>query len=172
MHDKDTHYTAYTDGSCAPSNPGPGGHAYLLYAPDGSCTEGQGHSAETSTNNREELKAAILVLKQAPTHTPLTIRSDSQYLCNGMNEWMSGWIKKDWKNAKKKPVENKDLWLELKEIAEERGSVIFEWVRGHNGNADNERVDELAGEASNRAYQMYLQALRRGPQEGEPIASF
>ena len=131
---------AYTDGACS-GNPGPGGWGVLLI--DGeSETELKGGEAET-TNNRMELMAAMKALETAADGAPVTIYTDSQYVKNGVTDWIKSWKKNGWKTAAKKPVKNRDLWEELDALANAR-PVTWKWVKGHAGHPENERADALA----------------------------
>ncbi len=129
----------FTDGACS-GNPGPGGWGALIIDGDNR-KEIYGGEPET-TNNRMEMQAAIEALKATGT-APIILHTDSQYLKNGINIWIHGWKKNGWKNASKKPVKNKDLWLELDELTKSR-EVDWRWVKGHDGHPGNERADELA----------------------------
>src|SRR5918993_5719440 len=121
--------TIYTDGACI-GNPGPGGYAALIVI-DGKEQIITGGNPAT-TNNRMEMTAAIKALEALPTGTTGTLRSDSQILIKGMNEWLTGWKAKGWKGATRKPVANQDLWLQLDALNAER-SITWQWVRGHAG---------------------------------------
>lgn len=133
----------YCDGACL-GNPGPGGYAALLMDKNGKEKVVAGNEA-SSTNNRMELKAAIEGLKALKKSCRVKIYSDSQYVVKGMNEWIKGWQKSGFKNAKKQEVANADLWVELLSVAKTH-QVTWQWVRGHSGNELNERVDEIARE--------------------------
>ena len=135
--------TLYTDGACR-NNPGPGGWGAILRHVS-TDKELSGHEKAT-TNNRMELTAVIEGLKQLKEKCKVTIVTDSQYVKNGMTEWVEGWIKKGWKTANKKPVKNVDLWKLLVEQTAKH-SVKWQWVRGHNGHPENERCDQLANQA-------------------------
>lgn len=130
----------YTDGACK-GNPGAGGWgAYLSY--QGSESELYGYEPET-TNNRMEIKAAIEALAALKRSCQVDLYTDSEYLRKGVTEWMQAWIKNGWRTAAKKPVKNKDLWLELEnQIA--RHKIDWHWVKGHAGDPGNEKADELA----------------------------
>ena len=129
----------FTDGACS-GNPGPGGWGVLII--DGATrTEMNGGEPET-TNNRMEMRAAIEALK-ATGDAPVILHTDSQYLKNGINEWIHGWKRNGWKTSARKPVKNKDLWQELDALTEGR-AIDWRWVKGHNGHPGNERADELA----------------------------
>jgi len=129
----------FTDGACS-GNPGPGGWGVLIIDGDNQI-EIHGGEPET-TNNRMEMLAAIEALKATGTE-PVILHTDSQYLKNGINIWIHGWKKNGWKTAAKKPVKNKDLWLELDELTKSR-EIDWRWVKAHDGHPENERADELA----------------------------
>lgn len=130
----------YTDGACS-GNPGPGGWGALLRY-KGTEKELSGAEPET-TNNRMELMAAIEGLKAIKRACDVTLYTDSKYVLQGVTEWMEGWKSRGWKTADKKPVKNQDLWMALDEQVN-RHRVTWQWVKGHNGHIENERVDELA----------------------------
>ncbi len=136
--------TIYTDGACL-GNPGRGGWAALLIS-GANEKEISGCEAHT-TNNRMELMAAIVALQQLKKPCNVTLYTDSTYVMKGMSEWVTGWMKKGWKTADKKPVKNADLWQQLVEAAS-RHSVQWKWVKAHNGHPENERVDALARSAA------------------------
>ena len=146
------HIIIHTDGACI-GNPGPGGWGVILQSMDGAIQlkrkELSGHHPDT-TNNRMEMTAAIeaLAALRGGNH-PVYIRSDSQYLVNGMNTWLKGWKARGWKNSDGKAVLNKDLWEQLDHLTTPR--IRWEWVRGHVGNKMNETVDRLAAAAANLA---------------------
>ncbi len=135
--------TAATDGACS-GNPGPGGWGALIRFEDGSIEEFGGFEAQT-TNNRMELKAALatlIKLKDMKRDATLKIRTDSKYLIDGFEKWIQGWKKNGWRTASGKPVLNQDLWEALDSAR--LSNVTFEHVKGHSGDQDNERVDEIA----------------------------
>jgi ribonuclease HI len=132
----------HTDGACS-GNPGPGGWGAIL-RDGGKVSEIKGGEAAT-TNNRMELLAAISALEALPDGTPAELHTDSQYLRDGITQWMHNWKKNGWRTSDKKPVKNVDLWKRL-ETAAERHQVAWHWVRGHVGHDENERADELARE--------------------------
>ena len=142
---------AYTDGACS-GNPGPGGWGVLMQAKKGEEIvrerELNGGEAET-TNNRMELLAAINALEALARPSEITIVTDSNYVKNGITEWIFGWKKNGWKNAAKKPVKNAELWQRLDEAAS-RHTVTWEWVKGHAGHPENERADQLARDGMKR----------------------
>jgi ribonuclease HI len=136
---------AYTDGACS-GNPGPGGWGVLMLArEDGKVVKertlngGEPHT----TNNRMELLAAISALEALTRISELTIVTDSAYVKNGVTEWIHGWKRNGWKTAGKDPVKNVDLWQRL-DTAQAKHKVIWRWIKGHAGHAENERADELA----------------------------
>ena len=96
-----------------------------------------------TTNNRMELMAAIAALEALKRGCPVDLHTDSQYLRNGITEWIGGWKANGWKTAQKKPVKNADLWQRL-DVARQRHKVNWHWVRGHAGHPENERADKLA----------------------------
>jgi len=139
----------YTDGACS-GNPGPGGWAYILRHPaTGKEIEGSGGEAET-TNNRMELSAVIEGLRALRRRSRVLITSDSQYVLNGLKEWMDAWKRRGWKTADKKPVKNQDLWETLDDLRA-RHELRFKWIRGHNEHPENTRCDQLAVEAAKKA---------------------
>lgn len=133
-----------TDGSCL-GNPGPGGYGVLLRY--------NGHEKELSdgfkrtTNNRMELMAAITGLEALKESCIVAITTDSQYVRDGITKWIKGWKKRGWKTVKGDMVKNADLWMRL-DKAVGRHETNWQWVRGHSGHADNERVDALAKAAA------------------------
>ncbi|MGN0858549.1 MAG: ribonuclease HI [Stenotrophomonas sp.] len=135
-----------TDGSCL-RNPGPGGWGVLLRYRQHE-RELSGGEAQT-TNNRMELMAAIMALESLTEPCQVTLHTDSQYVRQGITEWMPGWIRKQWKTAGGEPVKNRDLWERL-HAATLRHQVDWRWVKGHSGDPDNERVDVLARSAAER----------------------
>ena len=132
----------FCDGACS-GNPGPGGYgAILRYGKHEKEISG---GAKETTNNRMEMSAAIEALRLLTRPCQVTITTDSQYLVKGMTEWITGWQRKGWRNSKKEPVVNRDLWELLLALAKPH-SVQWKWVRGHAGHAENERCDQLARE--------------------------
>jgi ribonuclease HI len=130
----------YTDGACS-GNPGPGGWgAVLLYK--NKRKEIFGGESDT-TNNRMELSAAINALESLKRPSAVDLFTDSRYVKDGITQWIAGWKAKGWRTAAKKPVKNDDLWRLLDETAGEH-EVAWHWVKGHDGDRENERADELA----------------------------
>jgi ribonuclease HI len=139
MTENDT-VVLYTDGACS-GNPGPGGWGSVLMY--------RGHRREMSggedqtTNNRMELMAVIKALEALKRPCKIKLHTDSTYVMKGMTEWLENWKRRNWRTADKKPVKNVDLWQRL-EQAMGRHEVEWRWVRGHSGDTENERADELA----------------------------
>jgi ribonuclease HI len=140
------HVSIHTDGSCL-GNPGPGGWAALLRYGEKE-REVVGGEAQT-TNNRMELMAAIAALEVLTEGCEVTLHIDSQYVRQGITEWMPGWVRRGWKTAGGDPVKNRDLWERL-HAATARHKIDWKWVKGHSGDPDNERVDVLARNAAVR----------------------
>lgn len=135
-----------TDGACR-GNPGPGGWAAILAA--GNRERILTGAERLTTNNRMELTAALEALRALTRPSIVLLETDSQYLVNGMTQWLPGWQKRGWKTADRKPVKNVDLWQALAEAARPH-AIRWEWVRGHAGHPMNERADQLANEALDR----------------------
>ncbi|MFZ5636781.1 MAG: ribonuclease HI [Pseudomonadota bacterium] len=130
----------HTDGACL-GNPGPGGWAALLRynRTERELAGGEAHT----TNNRMELMAAIMALEALREECVIALYTDSQYVRQGITEWMPGWVRRQWKTSGGDPVKNRDLWERL-HAATLRHRIDWHWVKGHSGNPDNERVDTLA----------------------------
>jgi ribonuclease HI len=131
---------AFTDGACR-GNPGPGGWGVLLRYGDKQ-KELYGGEANT-TNNRMELMAAIMALESLKRECRVRLTTDSEYVKNGITQWLPNWKTRGWRTANKKPVKNADLWQRLERAAAQH-EVQWHWVRGHSGHAENERADQLA----------------------------
>ncbi|MBB5763662.1 ribonuclease HI [Methylorubrum rhodesianum] len=129
----------YADGGCDP-NPGPGGWGVVIQDPAGTVELHGGERA--TTNNRMELTAAIRALEHFPEGAQIEMRCDSQYVVKSVTEWMRGWKARGWRTATG-PVKNIDLMQRLDTLAAAR-DVRWTWVRGHAGEAGNERADRLA----------------------------
>lgn len=135
--------TIYTDGACR-GNPGPGGWGALLSSHG---REKALYGSEPlTTNNRMELKAAIEALKALKRPCDVALYTDSQYVRNGITDWLPRWKARNWKTAARTPVKNEDLWRELDALAA-RHHVEWHWVKGHAGHPGNERADQLANKA-------------------------
>ena len=131
----------YTDGACS-GNPGPGGWgAVLSYGKHE--REIYGGDPGPTTNNRMELMAAIQALEALTRPVEVKLHTDSTYVRNGITKWMAGWERNGWMTSDRKPVKNEDLWRRLAE-AMHKHEVEWLWVKGHAGDAGNERADALA----------------------------
>ena len=137
-------YTIYTDGACS-GNPGPGGWGAVIFDNDNNQKNISGNERDT-TNNRMELTAPIMALKKIKTASEITIYTDSTYVKNGITEWINNWKINGWKNANKKPVKNKDLWIELDSLCKDN-LITWKWVKGHSNDKYNNLADELATKA-------------------------
>jgi len=130
----------YTDGACR-GNPGPGGWGVVLRSGK---HEKELYGGETeTTNNRMEMTAVVNALHALKQPSDVTLTTDSQYVRKGITEWIHNWKKNGWKTAAKKDVKNADLWQQIDSLSAKH-SIRWEWVKGHSGHPDNERVDELA----------------------------
>lgn len=130
----------FTDGACS-GNPGPGGWAALLRYGG---TERVVSGAEPdTTNNRMEMLAAIRALEALKRPSVVHLSTDSQYLQRGVTEWLEKWKRNGWRTAGREPVRNQDLWQAL-DAQLARHTISWQWVRGHNGHVENERVDQEA----------------------------
>jgi len=139
--------TIYSDGGCRP-NPGPGGWGAVLLFPGEPPVELSGREDQT-TNNRMELTAALEALRSLDAPHQVRLVTDSQYLKNGITQWLSGWRKRGWRTASGDSVKNRDLWEALdRELS--RHNVTWRWTRGHTGDRWNERADALATAAMGR----------------------
>ena len=137
--------TIYTDGSCL-TNPGKGGWAAIINE-NNKIRKIIGNEKNT-TNNRMELSAPINALKSIKPGSEIKIYTDSQYVKNGITDWINTWLSNNWKTSKKEDVKNKDLWIELHNLNKSL-NVQWNWVKAHDGNPLNEEVDLLAKKAAN-----------------------
>ena len=133
----------YTDGACR-GNPGPGGWGVLLIYQE-SKKELYGFSADT-TNNIMELTAVIESLKSIKRKPPIIITTDSNYVKDGITDWIESWKRNNWRTTNKKPVKNKELWVELDSLCA-LYDITWEWVKGHSGHPQNDHADYLANKA-------------------------
>ena len=130
----------YTDGACK-GNPGPGGWGALIIEGE---TKKEIYGGEVnSTNNRMEIMAVIMALKAINTVSEITVFTDSTYVQKGINEWIGKWKINGWRTSNKKEVKNKDLWVQLDNLASQL-KVSWIWVKGHSGHPENDRADYLA----------------------------
>ena len=133
--------TIYTDGACS-GNPGIGGWGVVILENNKEDIFLNGGNDNT-TNNRMELTAAIEALKYFADSQTIRLITDSKYVKDGIQSWIQNWKKNGWKTAAKKPVKNKELWIELDQLIS-RHTISWEWVKGHDGNVHNEKADYLA----------------------------
>lgn len=134
----------YTDGACS-GNPGPGGWAFLLRY-NGNEKSQNGGEPET-TNNRMEMMAAIMGLRELKYGCAVTLVTDSNYVKDGITQWLPKWKANGWRTANRKPVKNQDLWEALDQEVQQH-QVEWQWIKGHSGHPENEIVDELARQAA------------------------
>ena len=132
--------TFITDGACS-GNPGPGGWCVIIKKDD-KVNEFFGGDLET-TNNKMELTAVIKGFENLNNASKVLVKTDSTYVINGITKWLPNWRAKGWINSAKKPVANKDLWQQLESLISNH-KVDWLWVKGHSGDDENERADELA----------------------------
>ena len=139
---QDKTVSLYTDGACK-GNPGKGGWGVLMRygSHEKELFGGEAHT----TNNGMELTAIIQGLAALKRPCAVVIYTDSQYVKNGMEQWIHGWKKNGWKTASKQPVKNEDLWQQLDRLAAQH-QIQWQWVRGHAGHTENERADALANQ--------------------------
>jgi ribonuclease HI len=149
MAETKTIQSIYTDGACS-GNPGPGGWGTVIYFTDGSVHELGGAESQT-TNNRMEMQAAIEALEfllAAEQTEAIVLYTDSEYVKNGVTQWLKGWKQKGWKTAAGKPVLNQDLWRVLdalqEKVTQQGASLQWRYVKGHSGDRGNDRCDEIA----------------------------
>ena len=133
----------FTDGACR-GNPGPGGWGVLLQS--GSHRKELWGGEKNTTNNRMELTAAIKALDALTRSTQVNLYTDSQYVRQGITQWLVDWKRRGWRTSRKTPVKNSDLWQQLEALAEQH-SVRWHWVKGHSGHAGNDHADMLANRA-------------------------
>jgi len=130
----------YTDGACS-GNPGPGGWGAILMS--GSHRKELSGGEPQTTNNRMELMAAIMALEALKRQSNVELHTDSNYVKNGITQWIHGWKRNGWRTADKKAVKNAELWQRLDELRRLH-NVDWRWIKGHAGHVENERADELA----------------------------
>ena len=140
MDKAETIVKIFTDGACK-GNPGPGGWGAILQYGN-NVKEINGFNLNT-TNNIMELTAVIEALKILKRPCTVIITTDSNYVKDGITQWIIKWKEKNWHTANKKPVKNKEYWQALEKEANKH-NITWEWVKGHSGHIENERADELA----------------------------
>lgn len=152
----------FTDGACK-GNPGPGGWGALLRK--GAHEKELSGSAADTTNNRMEMTAVIHALEALIEPCEIDLYSDSKYVLDGMTRWIDGWQKRGWVTTSKKPVRNADLWHRLLDASAQH-EIHWNWVKGHAGHAENERVDHLAREAAEAQARALLAAAQEEAAQG------
>ena len=135
-----TSIRVFTDGACR-GNPGPGGWGALIIDDKEEFSLWGGE--KDTTNNQMEMTAAIKALEYFKESSNISLTTDSNYVKDGIEKWISGWKKNGWKTAAKKPVKNKELWMRLDQLVQFH-NVSWNWVKGHSGHKENEIADELA----------------------------
>ena len=138
------HVDLFTDGSCL-GNPGPGGYGALMRYRNHKKELSQGY--RLTTNNRMEMLAAIAAMDLLKETCSITLTTDSQYVRQGITQWINGWKKRGWLTASKEPVKNIDLWQRL-DAHNQHHQIDWRWVKGHSGHPENERCDDLARTAA------------------------
>ena len=133
-------FNIYTDGACR-GNPGPGGWGVVMRFGDNEKELWGGE--HNTTNNRMELTAAIEGLKALKRGSLVTLTTDSQYVRNGITQWITNWKIKGWRTANKQQVKNQDLWQQLDELSQYH-DITWHWVKGHSGHRENDLADVLA----------------------------
>ena len=131
----------FTDGACS-GNPGIGGWGVVILSNDSDPIFLKGGEIQT-TNNRMELTATIKALKYFKEHQLITLITDSKYVKDGIKSWIANWKKNGWRTTSKKPVKNKELWVEL-DSQISKHNITWKWVKGHAGDRYNEKADFLA----------------------------
>ena len=135
----------YTDGACK-GNPGPGGWGALI--DDGNVQNEIFGGEDNTTNNRMEIMAVIMALETIEVDDEITVFTDSKYVQKGINEWIKNWKINGWRSSNKKPVKNKDLWIQLDDLTSKL-KINWVWIKGHSGHLGNERADFLANQGVN-----------------------
>ncbi|MDA9557231.1 ribonuclease HI [Vibrio sp.] len=130
----------FTDGSCL-GNPGPGGYGIVLRYKQTEKTLAKGF--HLTTNNRMEMMATIVALQALKEPCNIILTTDSQYVRQGIMQWIHNWKKRNWKTSNNQPVKNADLWKQL-DSESQRHTVDWRWVKGHAGHRENEMCDDLA----------------------------
>lgn len=150
-NDSPHHLELYTDGACT-GNPGPGGWAYIVRDRQADSETEHADGEPSTTNNRMELLSVIeglVAIEQAYGRSVVDLYSDSQYVVNGLREWIDQWKSRGWKRGGNKPVKNLELWKRLDDLRRTH-ELRAHWIRGHNEHPENERCDRLAVAAAAR----------------------
>jgi len=144
------HVLLFTDGACI-GNPGPGGWAFILTHPATGRSKESSGGEHATTNNRMEILSVIRGLEALKGQSKVDLHSDSQYVVKAISDWLPNWKRCGWKKSAKAKlqIKNADLWQRLDELLQSH-EVRAQWVKGHNGHAENERCDELADAAAAR----------------------
>lgn len=150
----------YTDGSCL-GNPGPGGYGALLIFKEHKKRLSQGF--KLTTNNRMELLAPIAAFNSLTETCTIDLYTDSQYVKNGIGQWIHNWKKNGWRTKDRKPVKNADLWQQLDD-AVNKHEVNWHWVKAHSGHPENEEVDDLARDAASSSNLLTDHEYEKGKQ--------
>jgi ribonuclease HI len=144
----------YTDGACS-GNPGPGGWGAVIIDPNKNERHISGTVVERTTNQQMELKAAIEALKYIKPKSEVVVYTDSTYVVTGMNDFMTGWLIRGWRNSQLRLIENKILWQSLLKATARHTSVEWRHVRGHNGDTYQEKANELAQSAARAGKEVF-----------------
>ncbi|WP_052621625.1 ribonuclease HI [Mycobacteroides abscessus] len=149
---------AYTDGGCAPKNPGPGGWGVVLKYGEHT-KELRGGTAEDTTNIVMEMTAVAEALEALSRPCEVHVFTDCRFVIDGITKWVSGWKRRDWTKRDGSPVQNPELWQRIDLAVRCHEHVEWHWVKGHSGNPDNERADALVAEGRRDAVQGEREAL-------------
>lgn len=168
----------WTDGACI-GNPGPGGWGYVKTLGEKTVRH-SGYVLGSTTNIAMEMTAVVQALRSLKRlDLPVVVHSDLEMISKGMNEWLSGWVSRGWRNAKREPISHQEIWLELKALRDARGleaQITFKWVRGHVGCLGNEEADRLANTAASKAEALVgrscLMPTRFDPERGLVVPIF
>jgi ribonuclease HI len=171
MQNKDK-LMVYTDGACAPSNPGPCAWGAVLVSNGEVLSKSCGFLGH-GTNQIAEISAAVEGLRMTPPGATIELVSDSQYVLKGISEWRAGWERNNWKNSKKEPVANQEQWKDLFKEVDQR-TVQTRWVKGHSGEKFNEMADQAANEGLTKTLPALkstgaAQSVVKSPEDASPM---